>query len=107
MCSVILGIAKYLYVLSAYSRHMATLRNEVLKAIEGNWPVSVTGIAKEMGFFKRGMDEKKRKATIGKISYHVKKLKEKEKIKTKKIGPVLIIWPSEIEKLRVLHELIK
>jgi hypothetical protein len=86
---------------------MATLRTDVLKTIEGNWPISVTKIASEMGLFKKGMDEKKRKAAVGKIAYHIKKLKEKEKIKTKKLGPVLIIWPSEIEELRVLHELIK
>lgn len=75
--------------------------------IEDDWPVSVTEISTHLGIFKRGMDEKKRKAAIGKISYHIKKLKDVDKIRTKKIGQTVIIWPHDIEKLRVIHELIK
>jgi DNA-binding Lrp family transcriptional regulator len=86
---------------------MKTLDLEILKIIEENWPISVTEIAKKLGIFKKGMDEKKRKASIGKISYHIKKLKDEEKIMTKKIGQTVIIWPTEIEKLRVLHEMMR
>ena len=53
------------------------------------------------------MTEKKRKAVIGKVVYHVKKLKEQDKIRIKKIGQTVIIWPHEIEKLRVLHEMLR
>ena len=75
--------------------------------IEREWPVSVTEIAFHLGLFRKGMIEKKRKAAIGKIIYHVKKLEKMEKIRTKKIGQTVIIWPYEIEKLRFLHEMIK
>jgi len=75
--------------------------------IEDYWPVSVTEIARHLGIFKKGMNEKKRKAAVGKIIYHVKKLKEGDKIRTKKIGQTVIIWPHEIEKLRVVHEMLR
>jgi hypothetical protein len=86
---------------------MEKLRNEIMAVIEENWPISVTEIARKMGIFKKGMDERKRKASIGKIGYHVKKLKEDERLMTKKIGQTLIIWPTDIEKLRVLHEMMR
>lgn len=86
---------------------MEKLRNEIMKVIEEEWPVSVTGIAEHLGIFKRGMNEKKRKAVIGKIIYHIKKLNEQEKINTKKIGKTVIIWPYAINKLKVMHELMK
>lgn len=86
---------------------MKELRSDVTTIIEKNWPVSVTEIAQHLGIFKRGMDERKRKAAIGKVIYHIKKLKEQEKIRTKKIGQTVIIWPMDIEKLRVLHEMMK
>ncbi len=86
---------------------MEKFRNEIMVVIEKEWPVSVTEIAEHLGIFKRGMNEKKRKAAIGKIIYHIKKLKDGEKIRTKIIGQTVIIWPYEMEKLRVLHEMIK
>ena len=86
---------------------MKELRNDIVVIIEKNWPVSATEIASHLGIFKKGMDEKKRKAAIGKIMYHVKKLEGQEKIDTKKIGQTVIIWPAEINKLRVVHELMK
>jgi len=81
-------------------------RDRIMIIIEKEWPVSVTEIAKHLGIFKKGMSEKKRKAAIGKILYHIKKLKEQEKIDTKRIGQTVIIWPYEINKLRFLHEMV-
>ncbi len=86
---------------------MEKTRDEIMNIVEKEWPVSVTEIAEHLGIFKRGMNEKKRKAAIGRIGYHVKKLKEQEKIRTKIIGQTVIIWPVDIEKLRVLHEMMK
>jgi predicted transcriptional regulator len=86
---------------------MEKLRDEIFAVIDKEWPVSATEIAGQLGIFKRGMNERKRKAAIGKIIYHVKILKEMEKIRTKKIGQTVIIWPNEIEKLRVLHEMMR
>ena len=86
---------------------MEKFRDEIMAVIEEKWPVSVTEIAEHLGIFKRGMNEKKRKAAIGKIIYHIKKLREEEKIRTKKIGQTVIIWPFEMEKLRVIHEMLR
>jgi predicted transcriptional regulator len=86
---------------------METLRDKIVLIVEKEWPVSTTEIAERLGIFKRGMDEKKRKAAVGKIIYHIEQLKGQEKIRTKKIGQTVIIWPYEMEKLRVLHEMIK
>jgi predicted transcriptional regulator len=86
---------------------MEMIRDKVMVVIEKNWPVSATEIAEHLGIFKRGMNEKKRKAAIGKIIYHIRKLEEIEKIRTKKIGQTVIIWPHDIEKLRVLHEMLR
>ena len=86
---------------------MEKLRDNVMDVIVNNWPVSVTEIAKHLGIFKEGMSEKKRKAVVGKVSYHIKKLKVQEKIRTKKIGQTVIIWPHDIEKLRVVHEMLR
>jgi len=86
---------------------MEKLRDRIMVVIEKEWPVSVTEIAKHLGIFKKGMKEKKRKAAVGKISYHVKKLKEGDNIRTKKIGQTVIIWPHDIEKLRVVHEMLR
>jgi len=86
---------------------MENLKDSIMVTIENNWPVSVTEIAGHLGIFKKGMNERKRKAAVGKIIYHVKKLKNEEKIRTKKIGQTVIIWPIDIEKLRVLHEMMK
>ena len=86
---------------------MEKLREEIMIIVENEWPVSVTEIAKHLKIFKNGMNEKKRKASVGKILYHVKKLKEKEKIDTKKIGQTVVIWPQEVNKLRFLHEMMR
>lgn len=96
----------FIYRNSAYLI-MENLREKIVVVVDKSWPVSVTGIAEQLGIFKKGMNEKKRKAAIGKIIYHVKKLKEMEKIRSKKIGQTVIIWPNDIEKLRIIHELIK
>lgn len=86
---------------------MEKLRDKIVVIIDKGWPVSVTEIAVHLGIFKKGMNEKKRKAAIGKVIYHVKKLKEIEMIRTKKIGKTVIIWPNDIEKLRIVHEMIR
>jgi len=86
---------------------MKKTRDKVVLIIEDHWPVSVTEIARHLGIFKKGMDEKKRKAAVGKISYHIKKLKNMGKIRTKKIGQTVIVWPHDIEKLRVVHEILR
>jgi repressor of nif and glnA expression len=77
------------------------IRQKVLKIIEEDWPVNVSMVADKM--------KKKtgQKLTVQMLRYHFKKLDHDQKIITKKIGRNLVAWPSEIEKLRVLHEILR
>ncbi|MFH1474085.1 MAG: hypothetical protein ABIE55_04320 [Candidatus Aenigmatarchaeota archaeon] len=83
------------------------LRNKILEVVEKEWPVSITEIARHLGLYKKSMDERKRKTAVAKVVYHVRKLEKEEKVRTKKIGQTIIIWPLEIEKLRLIHEMIR
>lgn len=83
------------------------LRGKIMETIEKEWPVSVTQIAKHTGLHKEKITEKDRKAIVAKIVYHIKILEKEEKIRVKKIGKTTVTWPTEIEKLRVIHEMLK
>ena len=76
------------------------LRDDVLEIIDKNWPVHIKEIVHELGF---EMDN----SNIKKISYHVNELKKHEKVRVKRIGKALVVWPNEMEKLRIIHELLK
>ncbi len=77
------------------------MRNTILSIIEREWPTTITHIAKSAG-----LDPTQNK-NIARIKYHVDKLAQQGHIQKKKIGPVVIVWPTEIEKLRVIHELVR
>ena len=83
------------------------LRNKIMEVIEKEWPVSITEIARHLGLYKKSMDERKRKSAVAKVVYHVRKLEGGERVRTKKIGQTIVIWPLDIEKLRLIHEMIK
>jgi len=76
------------------------LRNKILERIESNWPTHIKELIRDTGF---EVDN----ANIKKFSYHIRQLEKEEKIKTKRIGRALVVWPIEIEKLRIIHELLK
>ncbi len=76
------------------------LRERVLRAIERKWPTHIKELVRYLGM-------EVNNSTIKKVSYHVKELEKVEKVNTKRVGKALIIWPSEMEKLRVIHELLK
>jgi predicted transcriptional regulator len=44
---------------------------------------------------------------ISKLRYHIGILRNNNKVNTKKIDRALVIWPVEVEKLRVVHEFMK
>jgi predicted transcriptional regulator len=74
---------------------------KVFKLICTKWPLNPFEIAKEMG-------EKGNNKTISaKYLYHMKKLKKADLIEMKKLGNTYIAWPIDIEKLRLIHELLK
>ena len=84
----------------AHALHKANLRDSVLEVIEGTWPTHIKEIVRGLGF---EVDN----SNIKKVSYHVSELKRQEKVQVKRVGKALVVWPSEIEKLRVIHELLK
>lgn len=71
-----------------------------MENVEHYWPVHVKELVKNLGLEVNNNN-------IKKISYHIKELEKIEKVKTKKIGKALIIWPHDMEKLRTIYELIR
>lgn len=76
-------------------------RHMVLKIIEEEWPTNVSVVAEKL----RQLNGTK--TSIANAKYHFDQLHKHKQIKTKKIGRNLVAWPSEIEKLRIIHELLK
>jgi len=74
---------------------------KVLKAISSKWPASAVEVAEELG------DNGNAKRLSAKYLYHFKKLHGMELIQLKKAGNTYIAWPTDIEKLRVIHELVR
>ncbi|MFH1236988.1 MAG: hypothetical protein V1648_01110 [Candidatus Aenigmatarchaeota archaeon] len=76
------------------------LRKSVLELVEHHWPVHIKELVRDLGL-------EVNNANIKKISYHIKELERKEKVKTKRIGKALIAWPHDMERLRAIYELIR
>ncbi len=76
------------------------LRDKILKLIEQNWPTHIRELVSDLGHEVNNLN-------IKKFAYHVKQLEKEEKIRTKRIGQALVVWPYDMEKLRVIHELLK
>ena len=75
--------------------------HKVFKIIHSHWPVNPLEVAEHM-------DEKgSAKSLSAKYLYHFKKLAKSELIHMKKIGNTYVAWPAEIEKLRMIHELLR
>jgi len=77
----------------------STLR--VFKIICSKWPLNPFEVAKELG------ENGKSKTLSAKYLYHFRKLKRMDLIEIKKLGNTYIAWPIDIEKLRMIHELLK
>ncbi len=76
------------------------LRKQVMEFIEHHWPAHVKEIVRDLGL-------ETNNSNIKKISYHIKELEKKEKIRTKRVGKALIVWPHDMERLRTIYELLK
>ena len=76
------------------------LKDKVFKMVEHNWPTHIKELVKSLSF-------ELNNSSIKKVAYHVKHLERNEKVRTKRIGKALIVWPYEIEKLRVIYEILK
>ena len=77
----------------------STLR--VLKAIGSRWPANPLEVSRELG------ENGKAKTASAKYLYHFKKLHGLELIQMKRVGNTYIVWPTDIEKLRIIHEMVK
>ena len=73
----------------------------VLEAIKEKWPTNPLEVAEVFN------DKGNVKALSARYLYHFRKLKKLGLIDMKKIGNTYVVWPTDIEKLRVLHEMIK
>lgn len=76
------------------------LRKEIMENVERHWPVHVKELVSNLGF-------EVNNSNIKKISYHIKELEKAEKVRTKRIGRALIAWPHDMEKLRLIYELVR
>jgi hypothetical protein len=73
----------------------------VFEIIAKNWPANPLEVAKALN------DKGNEKSLSAKYLYHFKKLYKLKLIRMKKIGNTYIAWPTEIEKLRVMKEILK
>ncbi|MBN2042380.1 MAG: hypothetical protein JW754_01085 [Candidatus Aenigmarchaeota archaeon] len=73
----------------------------VFRTICSRWPTNPLEVAKEHG------DEGKVKTLSAKYLYHFNKLQKANLIKVKKIGNSYVAWPVDMEKLRVVHEILR
>ncbi|MCK5023114.1 MAG: hypothetical protein KAS04_03000 [Candidatus Aenigmarchaeota archaeon] len=76
------------------------LRKNIMELVEHHWPVHIKELVRKLGL---EIDN----SNIKKISYHIKELERAEKVRTKRIGKALIAWPHDMERLRVIYELIR
>lgn len=82
-------------------RKMSNTTKRIYEIIRTGWPINPLEVAELIG------DNGKIKTLSAKYLYHFKKLRDIGLIKMKKIGNTYIAWPVEIEKIRVIHEIIK
>jgi len=74
---------------------------QILEVIKEKWPTNPLQVARIFN------DKGNVKALSAKYLYHFRKLKKLGLIDMKKIGNTYVVWPTDIEKLRVLHEMVK
>jgi len=81
-------------------------REKVYVAIARNWPAHVTEIAVNMGLLAKESSPEERKAVLTHLKYHFDQLARHDRIKVKKIGQALVAWPSSMEQMRMIHDMI-
>lgn len=76
-------------------------RHLVLQVVENDWPVSVTHVVEKLN------EVDGSRFSLQSVKYHFDSLEKSGTIRTKKIGRNLVAWPIDIEKLRMIHELLR
>lgn len=77
------------------------LTRSVLNVICKQWPVNPFEVATSLG------ENGNNKTLSSKYLYHFRRLKDLGLIEMKRTGNTYIAWPSDIEKLRLIHEMLK
>lgn len=77
--------------------------NKVLHIVKSRWPTSSIEIAEFLGHECVTRDQKR--LLSSRIVYHVKKLVAKKHVMSKRVGHALIVWPYDVETLRIMHEM--
>lgn len=80
--------------LSPFESHLVSIAH-------ARWPTSSLEIAEFLGHPTHTREEKR--TLSSRIAYHVKKLIEKKKLMSKRMGNALIVWPYDVECLRTAH----
>ena len=83
------------------NERIGNVTKDVLEAICKEWPVNPQDVAKSLG------ENGSNKAMSSKYLYHFRKLKQMELIELKKTGNTYIAWPMDMEKLRVIREMLQ
>ncbi|MFO7710354.1 MAG: hypothetical protein R6V53_01165 [Candidatus Woesearchaeota archaeon] len=76
------------------------LTNKVLETIIKQWPIHPSGICRHLNIEVTA-------SNISKINYHFRVLEEKGFIHTKQIDRAVVAWPAEIDKIRMVHQMIQ
>ena len=84
---------------------LSSLETRILDYVHAHWPTSSTEVAELLQGTPLVTREEKRRHS-SRISYHIQKLVSKKKLISKRMGNALIVWPYEVESLRVMHGLI-
>lgn len=73
----------------------------ILEVIKEKWPTNPLEVAKIFN------DSGNVKTLSARYLYHFRKLKKLDLIDMKKMGNTYVAWPTDIERLRVLHEMMR
>ena len=80
-------------------------REKVFSLIRRYWPTHVTEVAHHMGLLATHSSPQEKKAVLAHLKYHFDQLAREDRIKVKKIGQALVAWPSSMEQMRMIHEM--
>ncbi len=80
---------------------IGNVTRNVLDVVSREWPVNPLDVAKSLG------DDGTVKSLSSKYLYHFRRLKNLELIEMKHTGNTYIAWPMDMEKLRVIHEMLR
>lgn len=81
-------------------KRLSASTSTVFDIILKHWPTNPLEVAKILG--EKGSE----KSLSAKYLYHFKKLHKLKLIRMKKVGNTYIAWPVEIEKLRLMKEML-